>query len=310
MERELIVIAGPTAAGKSRIALELAEEMNGEIISCDSMQLYRYMDIGSAKPSPEDLARVPHHLVGVIDPKEPFSVARYRDLAREAILGCFARGKKPFLVGGTGLYLNALLYEMDFAGAAPDPTLRQGYETLAREEGPEALHKVLAARHPESAARIHPNNLKRVIRALETLDLTGSSTEAFKRTWEPVTDYHPRLAGIYCERHVLWERIDRRVDEMMAQGLLDEVRGLLDRGLTLTDPAMLGIGYKELAAFLLGEGTLEEAVQTIKLNTRHLAKRQMTWFRRYPEMVWFDLTRQDDAPVVLEDMRRWLSEKS
>jgi tRNA dimethylallyltransferase len=310
MERELIVIAGPTAAGKSRIALELAEEMNGEIVSCDSMQLYRFMDIGSAKPSPEDLARVPHHLVGVIDPKEPFSVARYRDLAREAIEGIFSRGRRPFLVGGTGLYLNALLYEMDFAGAAPDPALRQGYETLAKERGAEALHKVLAGRHPESAARIHPNNLKRVIRALETLDQTGKSTDAFKRTWEPVRDYHPRLAGISCERRVLWERINKRVDEMMAQGLLDEVRGLLDRGLTLADPAMLGIGYKELAAHLLGVGTLEEAVQKIKLNTRHLAKRQMTWFRRYPEMVWFDLTREEDTPSVLEDMRRWLSEKN
>lgn len=310
MERELIVIAGPTAAGKSRIALELAEEMNGEIVSCDSMQLYRYMDIGSAKPSLEDLARVPHHLVGVIDPKEPFSVARYRDLARDAIEGIFSRGRKPFLVGGTGLYLNALLYEMDFAGAAPDPALRQGYETLAKERGPEALHRVLADRHPESAARIHPNNLKRVIRALETLDQTGRSTDAFDRTWVPVADYNPRLAGISCERHVLWERIDRRVDEMMARGLLDEVRGLLDRGLTLTDPSMLGIGYKELAAHLLGEGTLEEAVQRIKLNTRHLAKRQMTWFRRYKEMVWFDLTREEDVPSVLEDMRRWLSEKN
>ena len=310
MERELIVIAGPTAAGKSRIALELAEEFGGEIVSCDSMQLYRHMDIGSAKPTPEEQARVPHHLVGVIDPREAFSVARYQTLAREAIAGILSRGRMPFLVGGTGLYLNALLYEMDFAGAAPDPVRREEYESLARTQGPLALHQILAGRHPESAARIHPNNLKRVIRALETLDQTGRSTDAFKRSWVPVSDYRPRLAGIFCQRPVLWERIDRRVDDMMARGLLEEVRGLLDMGLTLSDPAMLGIGYKELAAFLLGEGTLEDAVQRIKLNTRQLAKRQMTWFRRYPEMTWFDLTRDEDAPAVLEDMRRWLSEKN
>lgn len=310
MERTLIVIAGPTAVGKSKLALELAADAGGEIVSCDSMQLYRYMDIGSAKPTPEEQRRVPHHLVGVIDPKEPFSVARYRDLARAAIEDIFGRGRTPFLVGGTGLYLNALLYEMDFAGAAPDPALRQGYEALAKKEGAEALHQVLAGRDAASADRIHPNNLKRVIRALEALDQTGKSTEAFKRSWEPVRDYLPRLAGISCDRPVLWERIDRRVDGMMAQGLLEEVRSLLDRGLTLSDPAMLGIGYKELAVYLSGEGTLEEAVERVKLNTRHLAKRQMTWFRRYTEMTWFDLTREEDTPKVLENMKQWLSEKN
>lgn len=305
MSKEVLVVCGPTAAGKTKISIELAIRLDGEIVSCDSMQIYQYMEIGSACPSPEELAAVPHHLIGIISPGEHFSVARYGKMARKAISGILSKGKVPIVTGGTGLYLNALLYDMDFAGTPGDESVRSKYEQMAEQFGNQGLHNLLARRSPQTAERIHPNNLKRVVRALETLEITGKTPDAFEKVTRPVTEYLPRLAGIYCEREALCRRIDRRVDEMFEKGLVEEVRRLLNMGVPIKSPAMMGIGYKELVDCIQGNGSISDAKDQIKLNTRQLAKRQMTWFRRYQDLEWFDLTDENDYSDVVEKILAW-----
>lgn len=304
----ILVIAGPTASGKSALAMKLAESLEGEIISCDSMQVYRGMDIGSAKPTAEEQARIPHHLIDVADPMEEFSAAKYARMAREAIGDIAGRGKLPVVCGGTGLYLNGILYEMDFGDGPKDSRLRGALECRAEEEGGEALHRELAQRDPDAAARIHPNNVKKIIRALERLELGEERVQEFQDIRKENPDIDPVLIGLTMDRSVLYGRIDRRVDEMMERGLLEEVRRLTASGLTAEDISMQGIGYKELIAFLSGETALDEAVDQIKKNTRHYAKRQLTWFRRYPDMTWFDLTGVESTEEAAEDVLRWLKE--
>ena len=304
----ILVIAGPTASGKSALAMKLAESLEGEIISCDSMQVYRGMDIGSAKPTAEEQARNPHHLIDVADPKEEFSAAKYAGMAREAIGDIAGRGKLPVVCGGTGLYLNGILYEMDFGDGPKDSRLRGTLERRAEEEGGEALHRELAQRDPDAAARIHPNNVKKIIRALERLELGEERVQEFQDIRKENPDIDPVLIGLTMDRSVLYGRIDRRVDVMMERGLLEEVRRLTASGLTAEDISMQGIGYKELIAFLSGETALDEAVDQIKKNTRHYAKRQLTWFRRYPDMTWFDLTGVESTEEAAEDVLRWLKE--
>lgn len=305
---KVIAVAGPTAAGKTEFAIKIAEALDGEVVSCDSMQLYKYMDIGSAKPTPEQMAEVPHHLVDIIDPREEFSAAKYQKLAKEAIKGIFSRGKTPVVCGGTGLYLESLVSDLDFAAEPEDSAKREEYYRIAEEQGPDALYSILMEKDPASAGRIHPNNIKRVVRALEAADL-GDSIEDINVSPERTKDYDIDLIGITRDRDELYERINSRVDILMEQGLLEEVRKLTDMGLTFDDISMKGIGYKELIGYLNGGYDLDEAVRLIKRNTRHFAKRQMTWFRRYEDMRWFNVSEYTDESACLEDIMKWLSRK-
>ena len=307
-KKRIIAVAGPTAAGKTEFAIKIAKALDGEVVSCDSMQLYKYMDIGSAKPTREQMAEVPHHLVDMIDPREEFSVAKYQKLAKEAIADIFSRGKTPVICGGTGLYLESLIYDLDFASEPGDPEIREKYYRIAEEEGPEALYALLMEKDPDSAERIHPNNIKRVVRALEAAE-SGNPIEDINTAPEKTKDYDADLIGIMRDREELYDRINRRVDMLMEQGLFDEVKGLVEMGLTFDDISMKGIGYKELIGHLNNEYDLGEAVRLIKRNTRHFAKRQMTWFKRYEDMRWFNVSEYESDRECLEDILKWLSRK-
>ena len=304
--KDIIVVAGPTAVGKTEYAIKIAKDLDGEVVSCDSMQLYKYMDIGSAKPTPDELAQVQHYLVDEIDPREPFSVVEYQKRAKEAIAKIHAKGKIPVISGGTGLYLNSLLYEMDFGAPPADESYRKELEEFAAEFGSEALHSRLAEKDPAAAERIHPNNIKKVIRALEAIEKGGEGIKSFDNVQQENSDYRPFLIGLTRDRAELYDRINLRVDILMEQGLLQEVEGLFNMGLTEENISMKGIGYKELIQHLKGEYSLDEAVAKVKQNTRHYAKRQLTWFRRYDQMQWFDLSTYNSGKEALEDMLSWL----
>ncbi|MBQ3924949.1 MAG: tRNA (adenosine(37)-N6)-dimethylallyltransferase MiaA [Firmicutes bacterium] len=307
---KIIVIAGPTAVGKTDVAIGVARALGTEIVSCDSMQLYKYMDIGSAKPTAEERALAKHHLVDIIDPREPFSVAVYRDMADECISEITARGMTPIVSGGTGLYLDSLLYDLDFGGdEGADDERREQLYAFVEEHGNEALFDKLRSLDPSAAERIHPNNVKRVIRAIEAAE-KGEPLSSF----EGVSDREMRreavLIGLKRDRQQLYDRIDRRVDIMMDNGLADEVRGLLDMGMSSSDISMKGIGYKELLDCFSGLYDEEEAVRLIKRNSRRYAKRQMTWFNRYKTMEWFDIGEYNDTDEVTEVIVKWLKERS
>ena len=299
--RKIIVIAGPTACGKTEYAIRVAENTGGEIVSCDSMQIYKYMSIGSAKPTAEELARAKHWLVDKIDPREDFSVARYRDMAKDAINDILSRGKTPIIAGGTGLYLNSLLYDMDFSEADRDLELRQTLMDEADLFGPEYVYKKLEAIDPVKASKIHPNNLKKVIRALEGAS-NGKGIAEFSELTARTGDYDVLLIGLTRDREELYDRINRRVDIMVEQGLFGEVEELLEMGLQEEDISMKGIGYKEVIAYYDGQMTEDEAIDKIKQNTRHLAKRQLTWFRRYEDMHWINITELGDEGAMKEIM--------
>ena len=299
--RKIIVIAGPTACGKTEYAIRVAENTGGEIVSCDSMQIYKFMSIGSAKPTAEELARAKHWLVDKIDPREDFSVARYRDMAKDAINDILSRGKTPIIAGGTGLYLNSLLYDMDFSEADRDMELRQTLMDEADLFGPEYVYKKLEAIDPVKASKIHPNNLKKVIRALEGAS-NGKGIAEFSELTARTGDYDVLLIGLTRDREELYDRINRRVDIMVEQGLFGEVEELLEMGLQEEDISMKGIGYKEVIAFYDGQMTEDEAIDKIKQNTRHLAKRQLTWFRRYDDMHWINITELGDEGAMKEIM--------
>ena len=305
MKREIIVICGPTAVGKTKYAIETALHVGGEVVSCDSMQLYKYMDIGSAKPTPEEQAQVKHHLVDQIDPGEPFSVAKYQKLAKEAIEDIFARGKTPVIAGGTGLYLNALLYDMDFSAPPRDESYREQLYKDAEEFGPIYLHNRLQMVDPEAAARIHPNNIKKVVRALEAAE-EGNKVKDFSTQLQPTKDYSYKLIGLTRDRAELYDRINLRVDLLMEMGLLEEVKGLLDMGMTEGDISMKGIGYKEIIGYYNGKYDLDEAIRLVKKNTRRYAKRQLTWFRRYEDMQWFDISTYENDEACLKEIFTWL----
>lgn len=304
----ILVVAGPTAVGKTKYAIALAKAFHGEIVSCDSMQLYRFMNIGSAKPTTEEMNQVKHHLVDEIDPRQPFSVAEYQKKARAAIDEILKRGKLPVISGGTGLYLNSILYEMDFSAPPGNLSYRRELEHLAEEEGKEAVYRLLQEKDPKAAERIHPNNTKKIIRALEAAS-DGGGIKPFTEAFEPVKQYDPVLIGLSRERQELYERINLRVELLMKQGLLEEVRSLMDMGLTEEHISMKGIGYKELIAFCQGTCTLQDAVQKIQQNTRNYAKRQLTWFRRYDKMIWFHLSDYKDDTEAIEDLILWLKKR-
>ena len=305
INRTIVVICGPTAVGKTEFAIRVAEDFGGEIVSCDSMQLYQYLDIGSAKPTPEEQARAKHYLVGEIDPREPFSAAEYRTRARAAIEYIFSCGKLPIVAGGTGLYLNSLLYDMDFSAPPRNDGFRDELYRIAEENGTEYLYNLLRSKDPAAADRIHPHNIRKVVRALEILE-SGSPLKDISRDLQRTKDYRVILTGLMRERRVLYDRINHRVDLLMEAGLENEVRSLLNMGLTLDDISMKGIGYKEIIEYLNGEYPLEEAVRLIKRNTRRFAKRQMTWFRRYKDMKRFNISEYASADECVRALESYI----
>ena len=305
---ELVILCGPTATGKTRLGVALAKALNGEVISADSMQIYRGMTIGTAAPTEAEMEGIPHHMIAVADPRENYSVARYVEEASRWVDDVRARGKVPVAVGGTGLYLDALRRGRTFSAFRPDSGLRQRLQARVAAEGLSALHGELRTVDPESARRLHPNDEKRILRALEVWYETGETISAHNRR---TRDLPPRyraavIALTYRNRAALYARIDRRVDRMMELGLADEVKSLLDRGVPPDSTAMQAIGYKELVPAVLAGGDLTAAAAEIKLRSRQYAKRQLTWFRRDPTAHWILLEDEPDFSAVLRDSTEYL----
>ena len=290
MDRPLIILTGPTAVGKTKLSIDLAKAVGGEIVSADSIQVYRHMDIGSAKVTKSEMGGVPHHLIDVLDPTEEFNVVIFQKMAKEAVEGILNRGHIPVVVGGTGFYIQALAYDIDFTENDPDRTPRPELERRAAEQGGEYLHKMLEEVDPAAADQIHANNIKRVIRAIEFYRQTGTRisehNEAERKKSSP---YQLFYYVLNTHRSILYNRVERRVEQMMEQGLLEEVKKLAAMGCARDMVSMQGLGYKELLDHLEGRCTLEEAVYTIKRDTRHFAKRQLTWFKREKDVRWLNL---------------------
>lgn len=277
----LVVVAGPTASGKTGLAIEIAKRFDGEVVSADSMQIYKYMDIGTAKPTAEERAMCPHYLIDFVEPDEEFSVADYTRLAHEKIADIYKRGKLPVMCGGTGLYINSVVNDVEFGEMESDQKLRSELEEIGRAEGGEKLIEILEKFDPVSAKRLHPNNMRRVIRAIEFYKLTGVPiSEHQEMTKQIESRYDPVMFCIDHDRDILYDRINKRVDIMIRDGLLDEVKRIMDMGYTKELNSMKGIGYKEIMDYFNGECTLEEAVENVKQGSRRYAKRQLTWFRR------------------------------
>lgn len=295
----LLVLTGPTAVGKTKLSISLAKAVNGEIISADSMQVYRYMNIGSAKITKEEMDGVPHHLIDVLLPEEEFHIVRFQEMAKAAMEEIYQRGHIPILTGGTGFYIQAVTRDIDFTATHGDESYRNELEALAASEGPQCLHDMLLAVDPASAAEIHANNVKRVIRALEFYHENGQPISRHNQEQrQKESPYRLAYFVLNDERSRLYSRIDQRVDQMMEQGLLEEVRTLQQMGYTREMVSMQGLGYKEMLAYLEGEYSLEEAVRILKRDTRHFAKRQITWFKREPDAIWLnkaDYGYQEDA---------------
>ena len=303
----LICVVGPTASGKTRLAVELAKALNGEVLSCDSMQIYRRMDIGTAKPTPEETQEVPHHMIDVIGPEEPFSVGRYVEMADPILQDILSRGKTCVLCGGTGLYVDSLMAGRTFA-PYPETGRRQELEAMADREGIEAVLEKLRAVDPDSAERLHPGNRRRIIRAMEVYLETGKTiTQHNLETQAVPAKYHPLWIGLdFTDRADLYRRIDRRVDLMMEGGLLDEIQRLLSEGVPPTATSLQAIGYKEPMAALRGEMTMEEAVEKVKQESRRYAKRQLTWFRRNKEIHWIMQEEPVDFQHTWQEVQRIL----
>lgn len=310
-KRPLVILTGPTAVGKTALSIALAKSIGGEIISADSMQVYRRMDIGSAKITREEMAGVPHHLIDVLEPTEEFNVVVFQKLAKQAVGEIYGRGHIPIVVGGTGFYIQALLYDIDFTENDEDTALRQSLEEQARREGPEALYERLRAVDPESCESIHAHNIKRVIRAIEFYEKTGKKISEHNREQrQNASPYHFAYFVLTDSRDRIYQRINERVDLMMAQGLAEEVRALRETGCRRDMVSMQGLGYKEILSALEGEISMEEAVYLIKRDTRHFAKRQLTWFRREKEVIWIDKTVFDrNGQSILGVMQDFLREK-
>ena len=302
MPPKILVIVGPTASGKTRMAVELAQRHNGEVISADSMQIYRTMDIGTAKPTKEEMGGIPHHMIDVADPEEDFSVARYVEMAARCVDDVLERGKLPIVAGGTGLYIDSLLSGRTFAPFSPDSALRGELERELAEKGGQAMLEALAQVDPEAAQRLHPNDHKRIVRALEVYRSTGKTITQHNRETQAIPPrYNALTIGLaFQDRQAMWRRIDQRVDEMVAAGLEDEVRRLLTSVISPKCTAMQAIGYKEFTQALSGEMTWQEATDVVKLRSRQYAKRQLTWFGRNPNTRW---VRWDDPPEFEQGRR-------
>ena len=313
-KKPLIILTGPTAVGKTKASIGLAKAVDGEIISADSMQVYRHMDIGSAKIKPEEMEGIPHHLIDVLEPDDEFHVVKFQQLAKKAMREIWERGHIPIVTGGTGFYIQALLYDIDFDENEKEDACRKELEAYAKEHGAEALHEKLAFVDPASAEMIHPNNIKRVIRALEFYEQTGKRISEHNETQrQRESPYVFAYFVLTDDRAHLYERINRRVDQMIEEGLVNEVQALKDKGYTKQLVSMQGLGYKEILDYLDGNCTLEEAIYTIKRDTRHFAKRQLTWFKRERDVIW--INKQSfgyDAEQILDEMLSklpWKAEK-
>lgn len=303
MKKNLIIIGGPTACGKTGYSIRLAQEIGGEIISADSMQIYRGMDIGTAKVTAEEAQGIPHYLIDELEPDEEYHVMLFQQKAKAYMEQIWAKGKTPIVVGGTGFYINALLYDNAFTETAQDASFREECYRLAEEAGPEVLYEQLLQIDPEYAKTTHANNIKRVTRALEYHHLTGERLSAHNAVQkEKETPYQAAVLLLTMEREKLYARIEARIDEMMAQGLLEEVAGLLEKGYGAELVSMQGIGYKEFMPYFRGECTLEEAVTQLKTNTRRFAKRQMTWFRRQIDGLWIDMSEKTPEEALAEGL--------
>lgn len=304
MKKPLVVLTGPTAVGKTKLSIDLAKALGGEIISADSMQVYKHMDIGSAKITEKEMDGVPHHLIDVLSPFEEFHIVRFQELAKKAVEDIYSRGRIPVFVGGTGFYIQAVTKEIDFTEGEEDKEYREELSRLAAEKGNEFLHEMLRNIDPKSAEEIHANNVKRVIRALEFYKENGFPiSQHNEEQKQNETPYNLAYFVLNAPRELLYERIDRRVDEMMENGLMEEVQKLKDMGCRRDMTSMQGLGYKEILSFLEGEVPLEEAVRILKRDTRHFAKRQLTWFRRESDVIWVDKDKFSfDEEKILEYM--------
>ncbi len=307
MQKEpLVILTGPTAVGKTKLSVELAKQINGEIISADSMQVYRRMNIGTAKVTPAETEGIKHHLIDILEPWEDFNVVSFQNYAMQAVKDIRGRGRIPILVGGTGFYIQALLYGVNFTENDTCPELRNRLETESEKDGGVSLHQYLSQIDPLAAEVIHPNNRKRVIRAVEFYELTGqriSEHNEEQRQNNPV--FNSAYFVLTMDREELYKRIDRRVDSMIQYGLVSEVEALLKEGCTADMISMQGLGYKEIIRYLKGEITLEEAVYILKRDTRHFAKRQLTWFRREREVIWLDKDKNDAVMnTILSELKR------
>lgn len=309
--KPLIILTGPTAVGKTELSLELAKAINGEIISADSMQVYKKMDIGTAKIRPEQMQGIRHHLIDVLSPSQDFNVYLFKEMANEALEKIYAAGKFPIITGGTGFYIQALLYDIDFSKEDADYEYRKHLESIAKEKGAEYLHNMLKNVDEESAKSIHANNVKRVIRALEYYKLynepISKHNEEQKNKKSP---YNYLYFVLNDERQRLYERIDKRVDKMLEEGLLDEVKALMDEGYDKNLVSMQGLGYKEIISYHNGEISLDEAVYILKRDTRHFAKRQLTWFRHEKDVTMINKNDFDgDNDRILQHMISLIKEK-
>lgn len=307
-KQKLLVIIGPTAVGKTKLSIEMAKRYNGEIISGDSMQIYRGMDIGTAKIKKDEMEGIPHYLIDIREPFENFSVAEFQLLVRAKIEEIAKKGKLPIIVGGTGLYIQSVIYDYQFSDVPGDESYRLMLEERVQKIGNEALYKELLEVDPGSAAQIHQNNVRRVIRALEIFHLTGKTMQDFQSTQQPDLLYNTAIIGLSMEREKLYERINYRVDAMIEEGLLEEVKGFYQQGLRDCQ-SIQAIGYKEIYAYLDGKVPLEEAITNLKQNSRRYAKRQLTWFRNKMEVSWFDMTNVENTSKKITEISRCVEGK-
>lgn len=311
MKRPLMILTGPTAVGKTHLSIALAKAVNGEIISADSMQVYKQMDIGTAKIRPEEMDGVPHHLVDVLSPKEEFNIVRFQQMAKEAMIKIYEQGKIPILVGGTGFYIQAVLYDIDFTETCEDREYREELQKFADREGEEALHNRLKEKDPKAAEEIHPHNVKKVIRALEFYKSTGKPISAHNEEQrQKESPYNFLYLVLNQDREILYERIEKRIDQMVSEGLVEEVKSLKEQGCHKEMVSMKGLGYKEILSYLDGEMSLEDAITLLKRDTRHFAKRQLTWFRREKEPVWIEKGAFENEDQILEHILHLLKEKT
>ncbi len=300
-KEKLLVIVGPTAVGKSKVAIILAKSINGEIISADSMQVYKDMDIGTAKPSFEDRAQIKHHLIDIVDLKEDFSVAEYQRMAREVIMQIHGKGKLPILVGGSGLYIRAVIDKLEFPWGMMKSPIRHELEKRVESEGLERLYRELQNSDPQAAKKIHPHDARRIIRALEVIKLTGRSFSEYHKEWgKRESIYDVKIIGLNLPRKELHANIDRRVDEMMEKGLFKELKDLVLKGYKEVLTSSQALGYKELFDYLEGKSSLQGTVERIKQRTRQFAKRQLTWFRRDPRIKWMDVSGKSVEEIASE----------
>lgn len=307
MKEKLFILMGPTAVGKTGLSIELAKSLNGEIISADSMQIYRYMDIGTAKVTIDEMSGIPHHLLSIVNPDDSFTVSNYKQMASKHITDINNKGKLPIVVGGTGLYINSLVYKLNFAQVAPDESIRDRLNSIVLDKGNDYLHKLLLNIDPESGARISINDTKRIIRAIEIYELTGKTMTEYNKDFRVFNEnYDLIMICLNMDRSKLYDRINQRVDLMIEQGLISEVEEILKMGYDKDLVALQGIGYKEIIMYLEKQSSLDEAIDKIKQASRNYAKRQLTWFRRDNRIKWMDVDNYDDLSNLKKDIEKYV----